>query len=101
MSTVLEIRDLRVRFRVKSPLEALLQRIDDPYIDAVRKVSFSIAEGETFTLVGESGSGKSTLALAVAGLLPVAEGSILFEGKDVTSMSASEIMAYRKQIRFR
>lgn len=98
MSAVLEIKDLRVRFKVKSNLLALLQKIEDPYIDAVRQVSFSIEQGETFTLVGESGSGKSTLALAVAGLLSVSEGSIKFNGDDVTSMTSSEMMTYRKQI---
>jgi oligopeptide/dipeptide ABC transporter ATP-binding protein len=98
MSKVLEIKDLRVRFRVKSSIEAMLQRIEDPYIDAVRQVSLSIGEGETFTLVGESGSGKSTLALAVAGLLPVSEGSIQFNGEDVTNLSRQKSMSYRKQI---
>ncbi len=77
-----------------------MQRISDPYIDAVRDVSFAIAAGETFTLVGESGSGKSTLAQAVAGLLPVAEGSINFNGEQVTAMDATALQAYRKQISF-
>jgi oligopeptide/dipeptide ABC transporter ATP-binding protein len=98
MSHLLEINNLRVRFRVKSPLEALLQSIKNPYIDAVRDVSLKINEAETFTLVGESGSGKSTLALALAGLLPVAEGSILFNGAEVTEMNKTQMMDYRKQI---
>ena len=88
MSKVLSVTDLRVRFRVKSAMQAMFQRIEDPFIDAVRQVSFDIEEGQTFTLVGESGSGKSTLALAVAGLLPSAEGRIEFLGKDVTNTSA-------------
>lgn len=96
--SVLEVNDLRVRFRVQSPLQALVRGNADPFIDAVRQVSFSIEEGKTFTLVGESGSGKSTLALAVARLLPSAEGSIKFNGSEVTSMSDSELMDYRKQI---
>jgi oligopeptide/dipeptide ABC transporter ATP-binding protein len=98
MSTVLEIENLRVRFRVQSPLVALLKRNEDPYIDAVRQVSFKIEEGQTFTLVGESGSGKSTLALAVAGILPVADGSIKFNGDDVTKMNSQDLMDYRKQV---
>jgi ABC-type glutathione transport system ATPase component len=76
----------------------LLKNNPDPFIDAVRQVSFSIEEGKTFTLVGESGSGKSTLALAVARLLPSAEGSIKFNGQEVTKMSDSDLMDYRKQI---
>ena len=100
MSKVLSVTDLRVRFRVKSAIQAMVQKIDDPFIDAVRQVSFDIEEGQTFTLVGESGSGKSTLALAVAGLLPSDEGRIEFLGKDVTNTTAKELMAFRKQISF-
>ncbi|MBH82974.1 MAG: peptide ABC transporter ATP-binding protein [Candidatus Marinimicrobia bacterium] len=100
MSKLLSIKNLRVRFRIKSPLQAMLQKIDDPYIDAVRQVSLDIKQGETFTLVGESGSGKTTLALAVAGLLNATEGQIKFMNEDVTSMTSSQIMAYRKKISF-
>ncbi len=96
--SVLDVNDLRVRFRVQSPLQAILNKNPDPFIDAVRNVSFSIEEGKTFTLVGESGSGKSTLALAVARLLPSTEGSIRFNGEEVTRMSTAEVMEYRKQI---
>ena len=98
MSTVLEIENLRVRFRIQSSLMAMLNKNKDPYIDAVRQVSFKIEEGQTFTLVGESGSGKSTLAYAVAGLLPVADGSIMFNGDDVTKMNHKDLMDYRKQV---
>lgn len=100
MANVLEASKVRVRFRVKSPLQAYFQGVADPFIDAVRDASFAIEEGKTFTLVGESGSGKSTLAQAVAGLLPVEEGSIRFGGSEVTAMDSSAMRAYRKQISF-
>ena len=100
MDKVLEVENVRVRFRVKSPLQAMFSRIDDPFIDAVRDVSFSIKQGETFTLVGESGSGKSTLALAIAGLQPASEGSIKFNGTEVTTMNDVDLQTYRKQISF-
>lgn len=100
MSTIVEASNVRVRFRTHGPLQALMQRNDDPFIDAVRDVSFSINEGETFTLVGESGSGKSTLAMAVAGLHKAAEGSILFNGDDVTRMDDDALQRYRMQISF-
>ena len=98
MNTILEVENARIRFRGMSSLQAWVKRQPDPWIDAVRDVSLSIKEGETFTLVGESGSGKSTLALAIAGLLPVSEGSIRFQGKEVTTMNGAGMMAYRKQI---
>ena len=100
MSIVLEVKNLRVRFRAMSALQARFKGVADPFIDAVRDVSFSIREAETFTLVGESGSGKSTLALAVAGLLPTSEGTINFSGKEVTTMDASQMQEYRRNISF-
>lgn len=52
-------------------------------------VSIDIREGETVGLVGESGSGKSTLGRAVLGLSPVAEGTVHFDGEDITQVSRS------------
>ena len=100
MSKVLSVKNLRVRFRVKSQLQAWFEKIEDPYIDAVRDVSFDIEEGKTFTLVGESGSGKSTLALAVAGLLHSKSGKIEFMGRDITNTTPENMMVFRKQISF-
>ena len=91
MSKLLSIKNLRVRFRTKSPIQAMINKIEDPYIDAVRQVSLEIKQGETFTLVGESGSGKSTLALATAGLLNADEGQIKFMNEDVTTMTSSQL----------
>lgn len=47
-------------------------------------VSLEIGPGECLGLVGESGSGKSTLGNAILGLVPVAEGTIAFDGRDIT-----------------
>ena len=61
MSRLLEIENVRIRFRCKSRGRALLDRDDDPYIDAVCGASLTIAAGQTFALVGESGAGKTTV----------------------------------------
>lgn len=55
-----------------------------PAFRAVRDVSFAVGHRETLGLVGESGSGKTTIGNAVLGLVPVAEGRIVFDGEDIT-----------------
>ncbi|MEF2977179.1 ATP-binding cassette domain-containing protein [Subtercola sp. YIM 133946] len=57
---------------------------------AVDHVSFTIAAGTTLGLVGESGSGKTTTGMAILGMLPIAGGSVLFDGRDITGMRRSE-----------
>jgi peptide/nickel transport system ATP-binding protein len=52
-------------------------------IDAVRGVSFKVAQGEAFGLVGESGCGKSTLLRAIAGLQDTAGGTVALAGQNV------------------
>ena len=49
--------------------------------DAVRDVSFQVADGESFGLVGESGSGKSTILRAIAGLVPTWSGQMTVAGE--------------------
>ena len=67
---------------------------------AVQNVSFSIKAGETFALVGESGCGKSTTALSIMRLLPgpqgkIVAGKIVFDGKDLLSLSEKQMRAVR------
>ncbi|MFT4219557.1 MAG: ABC transporter ATP-binding protein [Microbacterium sp.] len=72
-TTLLEVRDLSIDYgRGKSRTRA------------VHGVSLDIHTGETFGLVGESGSGKSTVGRAILGLVSAAEGSIRFDGEDIT-----------------
>ena len=59
-----------------------------PPFSALRDVSLAISAGETLGLVGESGSGKTTLGRAVLGLAPVTNGSIHFQGREISSLSA-------------
>ena len=98
MAKLLEIEDLRVRFRVVGALRTLIDRVRDPYIDAVLGVSLSVEEGTTFGLVGESGSGKTTLGRAIIGLVQAQEGTIRFNGTDLTGLSDSAYKPYRRDI---
>ncbi len=69
-------------------------------VDAVKRVSFDIARGETVALVGESGSGKSVTALSVLQLLPYPmarhpTGSIRFQGQELVGAAAGELLKVR------
>ncbi len=67
-------------------------------VRAVRDVSFEIAHGETLGLVGESGSGKSSLGRAVLQLIPVAQGSVQLEGRELVGLSASQMRPLRREV---
>lgn len=58
---------------------------------AVDDASFSLKAGETLGIVGESGSGKSTLAKMVTRLTDITEGSLKFQGKDITKLKQSQL----------
>jgi branched-chain amino acid transport system ATP-binding protein len=53
-------------------------------------ISISVLRGEIVGLIGPNGAGKSTLFNLIAGVLPPTEGSIIFDGKDVTRLPAAE-----------
>jgi branched-chain amino acid transport system ATP-binding protein len=61
-------------------------------IAAVKGVSIEIGHGEIVALIGPNGAGKSTLLKAIAGLLPVGRGKIVFDGDDITGRAAAEVM---------
>ena len=98
MSELLEVDGLRVRFRITGALRALVDRDEDPWIDAVLDVSFRMQEGETLALVGESGSGKTTLGRAIIGLVHPQSGSIRFEGTELRGLGDRAYKAYRREI---
>ncbi|WP_285031717.1 ABC transporter ATP-binding protein [Mycolicibacterium sp. lyk4-40-TYG-92] len=85
---LLDIRDLRVAFRVQGKS-----------VPAVRDASLTVYPGQTVAIVGESGSGKSTTAAAVLGLLPgtgkVTGGQILFDGQDLATASRRDFEKIR------
>ncbi|GAB7013279.1 ABC transporter ATP-binding protein [Halolamina salina] len=83
--TVLDVEDLSVTYRME----------DEPDVNAVRNVSFSVEAGTTFGLVGESGCGKTTAARALIDLLDengeITNGSVRKGGRDLTAVSDAEL----------
>ncbi len=67
-------------------------------VKAVDDVSFSIYPGETLGLVGESGCGKSTLGRTILRLLDSTDGTITYDGKDVTSKRQNELADFRRSM---
>lgn len=69
-------------------------------VHAVKDANFTIEQGEFVGLVGESGSGKSTLGFAITRLSPpsavIAGGRVLFDGKDITTLSAEQLRVQRQ-----
>jgi len=61
----------------------------------LKGINISLQEGEITALVGASGSGKSTILTIAAGLQRASDGKVLFEGKDMTSMSQDQIRKIR------
>ncbi len=90
---LLEVRDLRVEFRLRSGLFK-----PDRTLKAVNGVSFSIGAGETLAVVGESGSGKSTMARAVMRLVEPASGSIRLGGEEITGLSGEALRRIRRRL---
>jgi peptide/nickel transport system ATP-binding protein len=65
---------------------------------ALDDVSFTLRAGTTLGLIGESGSGKTTLAMCLVGLEEPDAGDILFDGKNLGSLTKHERIALRSQI---
>ena len=85
---ILSVRNLHVSFKT-----------DDGLVHAVRGVSFDLYKGETLCIVGESGSGKSVTSKTIMGILGasavIEQGSVLFEGEDLTKIDESEFHRIR------
>ena len=93
--TLLQVRDLRKEFPVKSGF--LIERVSHT-VKAVDGVSFDIAEGKTLGLVGESGSGKSTTGYCILQLIKPTAGSILFKGQELTELGREDLRKMRREM---
>ncbi len=91
MSPLMEIQGVTRRFVKKIDLAGKMARrlgltVREEIVQAVDRVSFTVAEGEVVGLVGESGCGKSTLGRMIAGILAPSEGRILYRGNDLSTL---------------
>jgi len=61
-------------------------------IEAIKGIDFQINDGEIVALIGANGAGKTTTLHAISQLLKVREGSIDYDGNELTKTSANEIV---------
>jgi branched-chain amino acid transport system ATP-binding protein len=61
-------------------------------IEALKGISLTVDEGEIITLIGSNGAGKSTTLRSISGLTPPRTGSIRFEGNEISTMAAQDIV---------
>ena len=93
--TVVAVRDLVKHFPVGG--KGLFGR-SVAVVQAVSGVSFDLRAGETLGLVGESGSGKSTVGRCVLQLTPPTSGSVGYRDVELTTLKASELRRYRREL---
>ena len=84
---LLEVRELKKYF---STPKGMLHAVDN--------VSFTIPRGKTLGVVGESGCGKSTTGRVILRLLEATSGQVLFEGKDILSLSERQMREMRREM---
>jgi peptide/nickel transport system ATP-binding protein len=89
---LIEAIGLRKEYRLKTGLFARKT------VHAVKEASFTLSRGRTLGVVGESGSGKTTVGMLLMRLTDATAGKVMYQGRDLLSLSAAELMAYRRKI---
>ncbi|PCJ56522.1 MAG: peptide ABC transporter substrate-binding protein [Planctomycetota bacterium] len=83
---LVEIKNLKTWYPIKRGVFARTVG----HVKAVDDITINIEKGETIGLVGESGCGKTTFGRTIIGLEKAASGSVLFKGKDLTTMNSAD-----------
>src|SRR5947208_1830239 len=95
---LVSIRDLRTYYSIRGSFADRLVGREGGVVKAVDDVSLELRKGEVLGLVGESGSGKTTLGRTLLGLVPATEGTVEFEGQDITRLSEHDRRLLRRRM---
>ena len=96
---LITVEGLTKRFDVSRSLADILTG-RYPQLQAVADVNFTLERGETLGIVGESGCGKTTLGRMLIKLIPASEGTIRFDGQDISGMDRAAELAFRRRAQF-
>ena len=92
---LLEVSNMKMYFPVTAGM-LFKKKVAD--IKALDGVSFEVKRGETLGLVGESGCGKTTTGRCILQLYKPTEGSVKFDGQELTTMNAAGLRAARRRM---
>lgn len=84
--TILELNSIKRVYQTKSVIT-----------EALREISFSVKQGEFISIMGESGAGKTTLLNIISTLDKATSGTVILNGKDITTLKDSEISEFRRK----
>jgi oligopeptide transport system ATP-binding protein len=97
-TSVIEIRDLHLRFPLGRSMADVAMRRPGRVVNALNGVSLDLKRGETLGVVGESGCGKSTLARCIVRLYKPSEGEVRFGGQDIFGQDQRSDRSYNRRV---
>jgi oligopeptide/dipeptide ABC transporter ATP-binding protein len=95
--SLIEVEGVSKRYHLGGGLGGLLRGQQAQTVYAVNGLSFTLMRGESLGLAGESGSGKTTTGKLLIKLLDPSQGSITFDGHDLTRLTSDGLKAFRRR----